>query len=256
MILLALVLAAAAPTADDARFITSIVASAVADHPRVDVITQEDVRKAVAVEAERQSLGCSEQSCLAEVASAMGARIVVFGSVGTFADDYAVEVSAFDAETASSLGRAVLNGPSLKDVAAEAKERAAGFRDKGIAGLGSEGRLRVLVLDFELRNVAAQTTTTTTTEASFTGLQWAGIGAGAVAGVALVVGVGADAAGFQQDLLADSRDTKAADAGAAYAARDNLRWAAIGGYATAVVVGAVAGVLFVGGAPDEPAPPP
>lgn len=254
MIVLSLLLAAATPTADDARVLTSIVASALAEDPRVDVVTQQDLRKAVALEAERQTLGCSAESCLAEVAAAMGARLVVFGSVGTFDDELVLELSTFDADTATSLGRTVLSGPTLKALSQEAAARTKAQRDAAMARIGGDAGVRVLVLDFELRNAAAPAPApATTVEAGLSGLQLAGIGAALAAGTALVVGIAADNIAVSEQTAADAVDgsgqliATAAEAEAHYETASYGKTFAIVGYVAAGVLTATAvGLLVVG----------
>lgn len=60
--------------------LTNLVTIALSESPRFEVVASSDVREVIALEAERQALGCeSDTSCLAEVAGAMGA---LFGAVG------------------------------------------------------------------------------------------------------------------------------------------------------------------------------
>lgn len=249
---IALALALAAPpTADDARFVTAMLASALAESPRVDVITKEDLRQAMNLEAERQQLGCNESACLAEVAAAMGARLVIYGSLGTFDDVIALELSAFDGETASPLGRSVLQATSLKALSEQAAVKVRSLRDDALTKVGGEGRLRVLVLDLELRNA---TTPTATTEPPPPLSPWtmAAMGTGGLAALSLVVGIGADVVAVQARNEADARNPdgtfvlKSADAAAKYETAAFGAAFALGGYIGAgVLVAATAGLIAV-----------
>jgi hypothetical protein len=244
---LALALALAAPpSVDDARFATAVIASAVAESPRVDVITKEDLRQAMNLEAERQQVGCTETSCLAEVAAAMGARLVIYGSLGTFDDVIALELSAFDGETASSLGRTVVQEKTLKAVADAAAAKARNLRDEALSKTGGEGRLRVLVMDLELRNQATSTPVPTPPAPGMSGLGWAAVGSAGAAAIALVVGVAADNLAVQYVTDADATDAQgnlvksAADAKDDYDQAGLARVVAVAGYIGAGVFAAAA----------------
>lgn len=85
--------------------IGSLVSAEIATYPDLDVIANADVRRMVELEGARQQSGCSEASCLAELAGALGARLVVFGSVGTLGSATVVNLNLFDSVTAQSTGR-------------------------------------------------------------------------------------------------------------------------------------------------------
>jgi hypothetical protein len=250
---IALALALAAPpTADDARFVTAMLASALAESPRVDVITKEDLRQAMNLEAERQQLGCNESACLAEVAAAMGARLVIYGSLGTFDDVIALELSAFDGETASPLGRSVLQATSLKALSEQAAVKVRSLRDNALAKVGGEGRLRVLVLDLELRNATTPTGTPAEPPPPLSPWTMAAMGTGGLAALSLVVGIGADVVAVQARNEADARNPdgtfvlKSADAAAKYETEAFGAAFALGGYIGAgVLVAATAGLIAV-----------
>lgn len=85
--------------------VTSLVTTELSRWPDIDAITNADVRRLLELEGNRQQTGCDDTSCLAEVAGAMGARLVVFGSVGNLAADTTVTLNLFDSTTATSVGR-------------------------------------------------------------------------------------------------------------------------------------------------------
>ncbi len=249
MIWLPLLVLGVAPSADDARVVTSIVAAALAEDRRVDVVTQQDLRQAVAVEAERQAVGCSAEGCLAEVAAAMGARFVVFGSIGTFDDELVLELSAFDAEAATSVGRSVVRGTSLKAVSALAEEKARAMRSQAIGAVAGTGRVRVLVLDFERRNAAPPEAARASSMSGWTMGAWA---AGAGAGAALIVGISGDvvavSAQNEADTEVEGELVPAKLATQKYGAADQAKVFAAAGYIGAGVLAVTAGVLYVVGA--------
>jgi hypothetical protein len=246
----------APPTVDDARVLTSIVATTFADNTATDVVTREDLRRAMDLEAEKQQLGCEAQSCLAEVAAAMGARLVVFGSLSVFDGAYALELSTFDAETATSLGRNVIQAESLRALSTALEQKAARMRDDAIAKVAPANKVRVLVLDISLGAVSqAEPPPAPPKQVSM--LTWAGVGSGAVGLAGLIVGGIADATAVSTQQRADAVDDSGAltlsagEAAQAYATVDTARNVALAGYIGGGVLTAVAVALLVLGATGE-----
>lgn len=125
------------PGVPNPRTIGSLVAVELATLEHFDVLTSADLKQLAELEVERQSVGCSDTSCLAEIAGALGASLVVFGDVGKLGDLLIVNVSLFDSEKARSLGRASVRTSSLEElpgkVGAALRGLAAGFlKSKGI----------------------------------------------------------------------------------------------------------------------------
>jgi hypothetical protein len=69
------------------------------------VRTASDVRGAMDLEAEKSAMGCDTDSCLAEIAGAMGASYVAHGTVGSLGKTTLVTVSLYHHAKAKSLGR-------------------------------------------------------------------------------------------------------------------------------------------------------
>ncbi len=269
MFLLALVLAAAPPTHDDARLLTELVASAAARNRAVDVLTGEDVRRAVDLEAERQTLGCAASSCLAEIASAMGAGVVLYGSLSKLGDDEAIlTLNVFDSNSARASGRSSIRGRDVKAIVDQIDGEVATLI---VAALDSAAATptppptttpptpstpttptspptatpkrpvtRLLVLDIELRNAVAEAAPDVP-DGPPRPLLWAGLGTAAVGVVGVGVGVGFDLAAAGANERAVDSKTVQADAAAAYAERDANAFYALLGYG-------IGGVLVVGGA--------
>lgn len=91
-----------APTA---RTLTAIVATAFARDQRYLVTSGADLRAAVDVESSRQAMACADQSCMADLAGALGAELVVSGSVGKLGDLLVVTISLYDAALQASAGK-------------------------------------------------------------------------------------------------------------------------------------------------------
>ena len=90
--------------------ITSTVSVSVSKRRGLSVLTAQDVKNLVDIEAQKQMLGCTtgSESCLAEVASAMGAELVLSGDVGKLGSAFVINLHLFDAGKARSVGRDTL----------------------------------------------------------------------------------------------------------------------------------------------------
>ena len=117
---------------------------------RLDVISAAEVRRLAELEGERQTIGCNDTSCLAELAGAMGARYVVFGDVGTLGSLVVMNLNLFDGATTQAISRVTV-------------------QSDGIGGLPAAlpARIKVLaqplIARIELKGGTTTTTTTTTT---------------------------------------------------------------------------------------------
>src|SRR5262245_30195349 len=78
----------------------------------VEVIAQAESKKLAEVDAAKQDLDCNASSCLAELAGAMGAQIVLFGSVSQLGETVTVSLSLFDQKT----GQIVRDNVTTKNV--------------------------------------------------------------------------------------------------------------------------------------------
>lgn len=72
---------------------------------RFDVVTSEDMRRALSLEADRQEAGCDTSSCLEEIAGAMGAQLVVFGDITVLGDATLLTLNLFDTAAVRSIAR-------------------------------------------------------------------------------------------------------------------------------------------------------
>lgn len=118
------------------RVIHDTLVSHVSKDHRVEVISSEDVRQAVAREAERREItDCSDESCLAEIAEALGAQFTIYGTAGKLGELVVVNVNLYDARVSRSVGRETIEVGALE--ALPDPLRAAG--DRLIAKLGLDG---------------------------------------------------------------------------------------------------------------------
>lgn len=241
--------ASAAVSPGEGALLTSLVANGAARDARFDVLTRDDVKNAIAAEADRQSLGCAESSCLAELAGAMGARIVVYGSVGRLGDEMLMTLNLFDSDAARSGGRRVARGKTIGELSAVVEattmELLEGFLQQNTIAAGT--RVRLLVLDLELRDVVADAPPTTTTTAEVPLLGLAGVGVAVLGAVGLGVGAFSDVAAVGVDAEIRKPGVTQRQADALFTQRDAHGTTALIAYgigAAAVAVGA--GVAIAG----------
>lgn len=81
-----------------------VIGTAFSRHRQFDVVSAGDLRAMMNVEAARQACD-SGDSCMAEVAAALGADLVAHGSVGRLGELTVVNLSLFDAAKSSAVGR-------------------------------------------------------------------------------------------------------------------------------------------------------
>ena len=90
-----------------ATVVTNLVSSELNRFKSLSLVTNADVKQMLALEAEKQTLGCADDSsCLAEIAGAMGARFVVYGDVAKLGSNIIITINVFDSVKAESSGRA------------------------------------------------------------------------------------------------------------------------------------------------------
>ena len=239
MLVFAFVLAAIAPSANDAHLLTELIGGAAGQRATVDVLTSDDVRRAVELEASRETLGCTASSCLAEIASAMGARFVLYGSLSKLSEDELIlTLTIFDSGTGSSGGRRSLRARDLKALVNQIDGAVAALVDQALAAANLTTKTRLLVLDTELR-IADPPAPVAAYEPSM----WLWMGGGAAAAGALGIGIGAafDTAAAGADRRARDPKTPQVLVPALFDERDQGAMFAGVGY----VVGSV---LLVGGA--------
>lgn len=97
--------------------ITGLSAVILADDRRLDVLSGSDVKQMAALEGEKQAMGCTnDASCLAEVAGAMGAGLIIYGNGGKLGTLLNINLNLFDAAQARSVGRVAIQAKSLEEL--------------------------------------------------------------------------------------------------------------------------------------------
>lgn len=114
--------------------------------PDMEVLSASDIRRLMDFEATRESAGCTDGGqCMAEIASAMGAELVVFGTLGQLGSSTVVTLDLFDAEAGRAIGRRTVQTRSVEDLPAALNKAAiallaVGRRDRaGAARVVSRG---------------------------------------------------------------------------------------------------------------------
>jgi hypothetical protein len=187
--------ATAAPNADArvAQTLTGLVAIELAKDARLDVLSSADLREVVALEGEKQALGCDVDatSCLAEVAGAMGARYVVIGQLGTLADTLLLTMSLYDSDAGRAPGRVVAKGADAAKVGDEIPTAVVDLV-KSVQVADGE-KARVLVLDIRPEEpsdepAAEESASAGPDEATLPWLLIGGGGAGVVGAAGMALG--------------------------------------------------------------------
>jgi TolB-like protein len=88
-----------------AATVTGFVVASLGVYRTLDVVSGEDVRNMIALEATRSAAGCDEASCLSEISDALGAQLVVSGAVARLGNASVVTINLFDSTRAQALGR-------------------------------------------------------------------------------------------------------------------------------------------------------
>lgn len=142
---LVLDIAGAAVSADEGGALRDTLASELSKRKKYEVLTSEDVRRVLDVEAQRQAAGCEgESSCLAEIGAALGADRVVYGNVARLGSTLVVSLSVVDPTDARAFGRDTFQAGSIEEVGRLMPEAAE--RLFGKASAGADGTPTVTIL--------------------------------------------------------------------------------------------------------------
>ncbi len=86
--------------ADVAETLTNVVTEQAGRTPGFSAISQAELSSLLGVERQKQLLGCGDQSCLAEIGGALGARLVLSGSLGKVGESYILQLQLLDTQKA------------------------------------------------------------------------------------------------------------------------------------------------------------
>lgn len=86
------------------RIVTDSVVSELRKLQRISVVSMDEVRAMLALEADKQTVGCSEASCLAEIAEALGVDGLVIGTLADVDGSHVFGLKRIDQHEAKTLG--------------------------------------------------------------------------------------------------------------------------------------------------------
>jgi TolB-like protein len=129
-----------------ANTLVEIVIERITNLKKYNVVGQKDLDKMLFWEQNKQLKGCTDTSCLVQIAGAMGAQYYVEGSIGGLGDQYVVTLKLIDAGSVRVLERVTEKIKKDDNTLATAIEPAVdvimGVKRKEVAAaVGSEGRL-------------------------------------------------------------------------------------------------------------------
>lgn len=101
-----------------ARTLSDIVATAVGRDPTLAVTSGADLRSLLDIEATLQMTGCDEalEACMVEIGGALGADLVVSGSVGRLGSTLVVTLSIYDVIEQASIAREKVEAEKLQEL--------------------------------------------------------------------------------------------------------------------------------------------
>ena len=226
-----------------ASILTELVTGALGKEGRFEVLSSADVRRQVELEADKQSLGCDAKatSCLAEIAGAMGAQLVVYGQLGALDDVVILSLNLFDSAQGRAVGRVALRETSLKELSAKVDGAVIELTAPFLAQHGAEApRVKLLVLDLEPPRQASAVVDNGRPAQPGDSLFNGGVGASIGGVVVVVVGVGFWLAALEEQRKTEGSSLDAVSAEETYNRRDGFGLIGIG-------AGAVGGVALLAG---------
>ncbi|HEY4220322.1 MAG TPA: hypothetical protein VGO62_03250, partial [Myxococcota bacterium] len=102
------------------RVITDAVVAELRKLDKTTVVGMDEIKAMLDLEAQKQMLGCSDASCIAEIAEALGVDGVVIGNLAVVGDGITIGLKHIDQHSATTLGQSTrrLNGSDPADVLA------------------------------------------------------------------------------------------------------------------------------------------
>lgn len=127
---------------DLARALSDVVQSVLTQDASRVVLGRADIEQVVKLEAEKQAMGCTDSSCLSEVATAMDADRIVTGTMDKVGASFLIVVTEIDARALEPLSRVEVTVPAdetklIDAVRAAARDLVAKSPKAGQGGPGS-----------------------------------------------------------------------------------------------------------------------
>jgi hypothetical protein len=96
--------------------LTAIVTARVARLSKMEVMSSADLRQMLDLEADKQKQGCDSAGCLAEIAEALDAQLVVGMNTGKLGSTLVLTLSVFDSRMARVLARETVQADSIEQL--------------------------------------------------------------------------------------------------------------------------------------------
>ena len=172
------------------NIVASLVSAELSQNDNLELITSKDIQSMAALEADKRDMGCGDSnSCLAELAGALGARLVVFGDVGMLGPNLILGLNLFDSEEAKAISRIIVRTKDLGDFPDKLEGSMAKFLeplDVTISEASSpENQVAKTPASTEPQNTKAETVKAPSTGGQ---IDWLKVGGGAAA---VAIGAGA-----------------------------------------------------------------
>ncbi len=110
---------------DLARALSDVVQSVLNEDKSRVVLGRDDIAQVVALEAEKQAMGCTDSSCLSEVATAMDADRIVTGTLDKVGSTFLITLTEIDARRLEPVARVEATLPADEGQLIDAVRRAA-----------------------------------------------------------------------------------------------------------------------------------
>ncbi len=102
---------------DQIAALSAIAATRADKFGQVDVAAESDVRALLQVAEQKQQFGCDDDSCLSQLAGALGARYVLATRAGKLGNTFVVSVQLYDAELGAAAARDTVEAYAVDELA-------------------------------------------------------------------------------------------------------------------------------------------
>jgi hypothetical protein len=114
----------------DERAVTTMIAEVASTAPNTEVVTTADVNQLLELQGQKQAAGCADdsESCVAELATALGAELVIRGELGMLDGGRRLNITVLNT---TRIGAAGVVASSVDDRTGRRAETATASLDRG-----------------------------------------------------------------------------------------------------------------------------
>src|ERR1043166_5831753 len=110
--------------------ITGLAAAILSEDKRLEVLARPDLRSMIDLQVQKRETGCDgTSSCVAELAGALDAKLVVIGNVGYIGSELNLNLVLFDQATGANAGRKAVQAKDLSEVSSKLRAPLHGLVD-------------------------------------------------------------------------------------------------------------------------------